>query len=115
MQSFLKFVNFYGDYISNATKLTALLYDLTAARKGCESIKLKAEHLESFEEIKRRLCAAPRLAQLDLEQPFVLYTDASKIAVGAVQLQRDNSGVEPAISFFSKKLSPAQRNYSTFE
>ena len=30
-------------------------------------------------------------------------------------LQRDNSGVERAISFFSKKLSPAHRNYSTFE
>ena len=30
-------------------------------------------------------------------------------------LQRDNSGVERVISFFSKKLSPAQRNYSTFE
>ena len=115
MQSFFGFVNFYGDYISDATELTALLYDLTAARKCDESIKLTAEHLESFEEIKRRLCAHPRLANPDLEQPFVLYTDASKIAIGAVLLQRDNSGVERAISFFSKKLSPAQRNYFTFE
>ena len=57
----------------------------------------------------------PRLAHPDLEQPFILFTDASKIAIGAVLLQRDNSGVERAISFFSKKLSPAQRNYSTFE
>ena len=45
----------------------------------------------------------------------MLYTDASKIAVGAVLLQRDTAGVERPISFFSKKLSPAQRNYSTFE
>ena len=103
MQSFLGFVNFYGDYISDATELTAPLYDLTAARKGDESIKLTAEHLESFQEIKRRLCAAPRLAHPDLEQPFVLYTDASKIAVGAVLLQRDDSGVKRAISFFSTK------------
>ena len=47
--------------------------------------------------------------------PFTLYTDASKIAVGGVLLQRDASGVERAIFFFSKKLSAAQRNYSTFE
>ena len=86
MQSFLRFVDFYGDYISDATELTAPLYDFTDARKGDESIKLTAEHLESFDEIKRRLCAAPRLAHPDLEQPFVLYTDASKIAVGAVLL-----------------------------
>ena len=30
-------------------------------------------------------------------------------------LQRNNSGVERAISFFSKKLSLVQRNYFTFE
>ena len=115
MQFFLGFVNFYGDYISDATELTAPLYDLTAARKGDESIKLNAEHFKSFEKIKRRLCAVPRLAHPDFEQPFVLYTDALKIAVGAVLLQRDNNGVERAISFFSKKLSPAQRNYFTLE
>ena len=91
MQSFFGFVNFYGDYISDATELTAPLYDLTAARKGDESIKLTAEHLESFEAIKQRLYAAPRLAHPDLEQPFVLYTDASKIAIGAVLLQRESS------------------------
>ena len=116
MQSFLGFVNFHGDYISDATELTAPLYDLTAARKGDESIKLTAENLELFKEIKRRLCAAFRLAHPDLEHPFVLYKDASKIAVVAVLLQRDDSGVERAISFFSKKkLSPAKHNYSTLE
>ena len=72
MQSFLGFVNLYGDYISEATELTALLNDITAARKGDESIKLTAEHLKSFEEIMRQHCAAPRLAHPDLEQPFVL-------------------------------------------
>ena len=93
MQSFIGFVNFYGDYISDATELTAPLYDLTDARKGDESIKPTAKRLESFEEIKRRLCAAHRLAHPDLEQPFILYTDASKIAISVVLLQRDNSGV----------------------
>ena len=53
LQSFVKFINLYGDYISDASELTAPLYDLTAARKGDKSIKLTAEHLESFEEIKR--------------------------------------------------------------
>ena len=50
-----------------------------------------------------------------MELPFKLYTDASKTAVGAVLLQRDTAGVERPITFFYKKLSPAQRNYSTFE
>ena len=33
MQSFLKFVNFYGDFIADAIELTAPLYDLTASKK----------------------------------------------------------------------------------
>ena len=45
----------------------------------------------------------------------MLYKDASKIAVGAVLLQLDSNGIEPAVSVFSNKLSSAQRNYSTFK
>ena len=115
MQSFLGFVNFYGDFLANAIELTAQLYELTAAQKGNDAIEHSAENLAAFEEVKRRLCKAPQLAHPDLEKPFVLYTDASKIAVGAVLLQADENGVERAISFFSKKLSSAQRNYSTYE
>ena len=47
------------------------------------------QHDNAFEEIKRRLCAARRLAHLNLEVPFTLYTNASKIAVGAVLFQQD--------------------------
>ena len=50
-----------------------------------------------------------------MERLFVLYTNASKIAVGAVLLQSDSDGIERPVSFFSKKLSSAQQNYSTFE
>ena len=88
---------------------------MTANQKVEDTIRMSPENVKSFEEIKERLCAAPRLAHPDLEQPFVLYTDASKITVGAALLQRDSNGVEDAVSFYSKKLSSAQRNYSTFK
>ena len=115
LQSFLGFMNFYSDFIDEQTALTFSLYDLTAARKGTEPVHFTREDIQRFAELKRRLCAAPRLAHPNLEAPFTLDTDASKIAVGAVLLQRDIAGVERSISLFSKKLSPAQRNYSTFE
>ena len=115
MQSFLGFINFYAEYLADATQLTAQLYDLTTGHKGDDSIVLSPQNIAAFEEIKRKLCAAPQLAHPDLERPFTLYTDASNIAVGAILLQRDSNGVERPVSFFSKKLSSAQRNYSTFE
>ena len=104
MQSFLGFVNFYGDYIADSTARTSALYDLTANRKGEDTIRMSPEDIKSFEEIKKRLCAAPRLAHPVLEQPFVLYTDASKIAVGAALLQRDSNGVERARVVFLEEV-----------
>ena len=115
LQSFLGFVNFYSDFIDEQTALTSSLHDMTAACKGTEPVHFTRQDIERFAELKRRLCAAPCLAHPNLEALFTLYTDSSKIAVGAVLLQRDTGGVERPISFFSKRLSSAQRNYSTFE
>ncbi len=84
-------------------------------RKGTEPVHITREDIERFAKLKRRLCAAPRLAHPNLEAPFTVYTDASNIALYAVILQRDTGGVERVIYFFSTKLSSAQRNYSTLE
>ena len=90
--------------------------DSTTVLPYCRALSLRINQadsgeLKSFTEIKRRLCAAPRIAHPELKQPIVIYTDASNISVSAVLLQRNNSGVERAISFFSKKLSLAPRNF----
>ncbi len=73
------------------------------------------EDIERFAKLKRRLCAAPRVPHLNFEAPFTLYTNASKIVVGAVLLKRNTAGVERPISVFSTKLFSAHRNNSTFE
>ena len=115
MQSFLGLINFYRYFIACSTELTALLYDLTVARKGKDPIQLNMDQNKAFPEIKRRLCVARQLAHPDSEQLFVLYPDASKISVGAVVLQQDANGIDQPVSFILKKLESAHRNYSTFE
>ena len=94
------------------TALTSSLYDLTAARKGTEPVKFLPAHVEAFNEIKRLLCATPRLAHPYLEAPFTLYTDDSSIAVGAVLLQRDVIGVEPVIIVFEEIIIGATNYYT---
>ena len=109
LQSVLGFVNFYSDFIDEQTVLTSSLYDLPAARKGTEPVHFTREDIERFAELKRRLCPAPRLAHLILAAPFTLYTDASKLAVGAVLLQRDTSGLERQFAFFLRSYLPRRK------
>ena len=90
VQSFLGFVNVYGDFINNATLLTSPLYKLAVGHKNADSVHFNLQHRALFDELKKRLCAGPRLAHPDLNKPFILYTDASKFAVGAVLLQQDD-------------------------
>ena len=107
-------MNFYSDYIAGSTRLTARLYALTAGPKGTEKVVLDAEELVAFNCLKQAFVTHPQLAHPDLSKQFIVHTDASKIAIGAVFLQRSEEGVERPISL-SKKLSAPQQNYSTFE
>lgn len=66
IQSFLNFVNLYGDFIASATALTNPLFKTTARRIGTETAELLAAQLTAFEELKRRHVANPQLAHLDL-------------------------------------------------
>ena len=50
----------------------------------------------------------------DINKQFILRTDASNLGVGAVLMQQFEKELWP-IAYASKKLTPAQRNYSTTE
>ncbi|MCO5564352.1 hypothetical protein L7F22_018012 [Adiantum nelumboides] len=68
------------------------------------------EQLCSFEKLKVALASAPILAIVDPTKPFVVETDASDRAIGAVLLQDGQP-----VAFVSKKLDKAQHNYSIYE
>ena len=63
-----------------------------------------------FEKAKALLSREVMLAFPDFSQPFEIYTDASNLQLGAVVAQNNNP-----IAFFSRKLNPAQRRYTTTE
>ena len=68
-------------------------------------------HNESFETLKTRLMSSPILAYPDPEgSEFVLETDASNLAIGAVLSQIQN-GEEKVIRYYSHALSKPETNY----
>ena len=60
------------------------------------------------------LVTPPILALPNFEEPFILYTDASDVAIGGALGQIQN-GVEHVIAYWSRQLKPAERKYSTVE
>ncbi|QRV98260.1 Retrotransposable element Tf2 protein [Ceratobasidium sp. AG-Ba] len=68
---------------------------------------------QAFEEIKKRVCENPVLIHPDPEKPFILETDASGVAIGAILSQRGEDGYLHPIAYLSKSYNDAQRNYDT--
>ena len=66
----------------------------------------------AFEALKEALICAPVLAYPNAKDMFILDTDASGVAIGAV-LSQIQDGEERVIHYGSFVLSPSQRNYCT--
>ncbi len=65
------------------------------------------EQEKSFINLKEALCKAPVLAYLDPNLPYVVDTDVSNLAIGAVLLQVQDSE-DKGIMYGSKAFSGSQ-------
>ena len=68
----------------------------------------------SFKALKNAMPHAPVLRNPDFHRPFILQTDASDFAIGAVLSQKFENGEHP-IAFLSRKLLPRERHYSVVQ
>ncbi len=110
LQRFLGFSNFYRRFIQNYSTLTNPLTNLLRNKPKSLSWSIAAN--EAFEKLKTSFTQAPILVHPDPERPFIVKVDASTTGVGAIlsQQQGNPSRLHPC-AFFSRKLSPAERNY----
>ncbi|CAJ0855292.1 5483_t:CDS:1, partial [Entrophospora sp. SA101] len=95
-------------FAKRASPLTELL------RKG-EEFNWTNRHQQAFEDLRQQLTTEPILIYPDWENPFILSTDASTFAVGAILSQLDKRGNERVIVYASRQLKPAERNYAALK
>ena len=110
MLSYLGFCNYYRALVPRFADLAVPLYPLGQVQQ----IEWTADLRASFEDLRKALIRAPVLRLPDPNRPFLLETDASSVAVGAVLKQTDGKTEWPT-GFFSTALSKPERNYSTYE
>lgn len=68
----------------------------------------------AFQQLKDAIVEGPVLILPDPKLPFVVHTDASGYAIGAVLQQDQGHGLQP-IAFLSKKMLPAETRYPVHE
>ena len=85
--------------------------NLTKNGEGIHKWDIKRD--EAFEFLKRAITSAPILVSPDWKKPFRGHIDASNTAVGETLTKLDEAGKDRVIAFYSKKLSSAERDYTT--
>ena len=65
----------------------------------------------AFDRLRQMLMQAPVLSYPDFTKSFTIYTDASGIGLGAV-LSQEQDGKEHVISYASRSLNNAEKNYN---
>ena len=112
VRSFLGLSGYYRRFIPKFATLAAPLVALT---KKATKFLWTQKQQDAFLSLKEHLCDAPILAYPQLDQPFILQTDASDIGLGAVLTQFDKSGTEHVLSYASRSLSDREKGYSATE
>lgn len=112
IKSFLGLAGFYRKFIQNFAKITK---PLTACLKKNAKIEHSKDFINSVEKIKEILTNKPILQYPDFTKKFIVTTDASKFAIGAVLSQKNEKGHDLPISYISRTLNKSEINYSTIE
>ena len=108
LRSFIGLASYYRRFIKDFSKIAKPLMELFQKEK---EYKWERRQKESFEELKKKLTTTPVLIFPDFEKEFILYTDASGYALGAVLAQKGKDEKEHVIAYASKSLTKAEQNY----
>jgi transposase InsO family protein len=114
LRSFLGLAGYYRRFVQGFSEIAAPLHALTQTKPGTPPYAWNEQAQTAFDALKRRLQEAPVLVLPNPDLPFVVHTDASDFATGAVLQQDHGAGLQP-VAFLSHKMLPAERNYEVHD
>ncbi|QRV77894.1 Retrotransposable element Tf2 protein [Ceratobasidium sp. AG-Ba] len=112
VQAFLGLAGFYRRWVENFSTKAKPLTKLT--RKGIK-FKWTDREEKAFQDIKEAITKEPVLIHPRPDEPYILETDASGVALGAVLSQKGDDGRLHPIAYLSQSFTPPQRNYDTYD
>jgi len=111
VRAFLGTAGYYRKFIKDFSAIAAPLSNLT---KESQKFEWDPGAETAFRQLKAAMVRGPILVLPDPNLPYVINTDASGFAVGAVLQQDQGKGLQP-IAFLSKKMLDAETRYPVHE
>ena len=114
-QSFLGSCNFFRDFVPNYSQHTAKLHDMTKDTFNWKRDTWSEDYEQHFENLKSEIQRSLTLHFPDYSKLWILRTDCSKDALGAVLFQVGDNGIYEPIALVSQKLSDQAKNWSAIK
>lgn len=111
IKRFLGLLGYYRKFIPDFARITK---PMTQCLKKGSKITLDQNYINCFNHCKTLLINDPILQYPDFDKEFLLTTDASNVAIGAV-LSQGPVGSDKPIAYASRTLNTSESNYSTIE
>ena len=108
VQVFLGMMGYYCQFIHNFAEISEPLVQLL---RGVPFKWTKSQQ-QSFDAFKQKLKEAPILVYPNYDKEFILYTDTSGVAVGAILAQLDDEGLDHPVAYSSHIFNKHEKNYS---
>lgn len=117
LRGFLGLMGYYRRFVKDFAKIAKPLTTLLRGERNPNAnpkIALNEEQLGCFSTMKELITSENILTYPDFEKIFLITTDASNVALGAV-LSQGEIGKDKPICFASRTLNKAEENYSASE
>ena len=114
VKSFLGLTGYYADFIPGYQDKAFALTELLKRSKP-DKVQWRQEEQKALNALKQALVSKPVLMPPDFSRPYILQTDASRVAISAILCQKHDDGKEHVISYASRKLLPRETKYSVIE
>ena len=109
VQIFMGHCGYYRRFIYMYAKIAKPLYGLLIIFEWTEDCET------SFQKLKNALVFAPFLRAPKWDEVFHVHIDASAFAIGCILTQPGEKNMDFPISYASRQMNSAERNYTTTE
>ncbi|MCO5571930.1 hypothetical protein L7F22_025681 [Adiantum nelumboides] len=109
VQAFMGHCGFYRRFIYMYAIIAKPMYGLITLFVWTDECE------ESFNKLKQALTSAPILKAPDWDKIFHVHVDASNFAIGCILAQLGDGNIDFPISYASRQLNVAEKNYTTTE